>query len=104
MSSYNDPSHPYVMQFDFEVGLAEKHTVEFRFNQSFGNIRISVDGKPVTRRIRPFAFSTLERFRLSVGDAERHEVVIEKRRPRLFGGFVPQSCLVYVDGTVIGEY
>jgi hypothetical protein len=107
VGSYEGPTDPFksnVLRFDFEVGESEKHRVEFRFNQSIGNLRISVDGNPAIRRFRMLSFSTVERYKLTVGNVEKHEVVIEKRRNRAFGGFTPQRCIVYIDGNVNAEY
>jgi len=39
-----------------------------------------------------------------VGERERHEVLIEKRRPLLYGGFRPQVVHVFIDGQHLREY
>jgi Fas apoptotic inhibitory molecule (FAIM1) len=93
-----------IKQFEFEVGRSEKHCVTFYFNQTIGNLRISVDGTPVIRKFRMFSLSTEERFEFSVGDPENHAVLIKKTRKRILGGFVPQVCSVFVDGVAIGDY
>lgn len=106
MSNYSRPGllQPFVLQFAFDVGAREKHRVEFRFNQDIGNLRINVDGKVVKRAFEMFSFSTIKRYHITVGDAEQHEVLIEKERKRLLGGALPQACTVYIDGVVQGQY
>jgi len=39
-----------------------------------------------------------------VGERERHEVLIEKRRPLLYAGFRPQVVRVFIDGQLLSEY
>jgi hypothetical protein len=92
------------LEFEFEVGEAERHRVHFVFDQFWGTVRISVDGKRVIRDLRLFSFSTTKRYRFTVGDQERHEVVIEKTRPVMVAGFRPQVGRVFVDGRLAGEY
>lgn len=91
-------------QFEFEVGDAERHRVEFRFNQSVGNLRISVDGNPVVKRFEMMSLSTTKRYEFTVGQTERHEVAIEKTRKRWGGGFLPQECIAFVDGKEVSRY
>lgn len=92
------------LDFEFEVGEAERHRVHFFFDQFWGSVRISVDGRRVIRDFRLFSFSATKRYRLTVGDREKHEVVIEKTRPWMAAGFRRQSCRVLVDGRPVGEY
>jgi hypothetical protein len=93
-----------VLEFQFEVGEAERHEVGFRFNRSLGPLTISVDDEPVVRKFKIFSASTTERYELSVGETERHDVVIEKRRRGFFAGFSPQECVAYVDEREVGRY
>ncbi len=93
-----------VLEFQFDVGEAEHHEVEFRFNRTWGPLRISVDDQPVVKKFEMFRWSTTERFELTVGETERHAVVIEKRRKRWVGGFFPHQCVAYVDDNEVGRY
>jgi hypothetical protein len=93
-----------VKEFEFEVGESEKHHIRFRFNQSIGNLCISVDGRPVVRRFEMLSLSTTKRYSFEVGDREKHIVVIEKTRKRALGGFLPQKCVVYADGKTLREF
>jgi hypothetical protein len=85
------------LEFEFEVGEAELHRVHFFFDQFWGPVRISVDGKLVIRGFRMLSLSTTKLYRFTVGDRERHEVVIELVRPRMLGGFRWQRCRAFVD-------
>jgi len=93
-----------VIEFHFEVGEHERHDVAFRFNRSLGPLTISVDRQRVVRKFRIFSGSSTERYQLSVGETERHDVVIEKRRQGFLGGFSSQECVAYVDDTEVGRY
>jgi hypothetical protein len=69
-----------------------------------GNLRISVDGKPVLKRFEILSLQTTKRHEFTVGLTERHEVAIEKTRKRWGGGFFPQECVAYVDGQKVSRY
>jgi hypothetical protein len=73
------------MKFSFEVGEAEKHRVEFNFNQLCGTLLISVDDKPIHRATRFLNEPVHEVFDFIVGNTERLPVRIEKKRKPLFG-------------------
>ncbi len=92
------------MDFTVAIGADETHDVHLRFNQWFGQVRIDVDGKGVAGDWRPFTVHRTRRYEIPVGNSERHDVVIEKTRKGLFGGFRDQSCRVLVDGELVGTY
>ena len=92
------------LDFDFEVGEAERHNVAFHFDQLWGPLRISVDGQPVVRKFKMFNFKRVERYEFSVGSTEPHDVRIEKDRKAIVGGFRVQQCVTYVDGHEVGRY
>lgn len=90
--------------FSFTVGAVERHTVHFFYDQFWGRLRISVDGRVVMRKLHLFSFRTTRRYRFTVGERERHEVLIEKKRKVLYAGFRAQTCTVFIDGEPAGEY
>jgi hypothetical protein len=92
------------LEFEFDVGVAERHRVRYSFNKTWGGVEIDVDGQPMTREVGLFSLSTTRRWRLRVGQHEQHEVVIEKTRPLLYAGLRRQTCRVLVDGQPAGEY
>jgi len=92
------------LEFEFRVGEAEVHVVRFSFSQFWGTVRIWVDSKIVKRDLRLLSFSRFKDYRLVVGDAERHEVLIRKERPWVAAGFRPQVCHVLIDGKPAGDY
>lgn len=73
------------MKFTLEIGEAEKHLVEFDFNQLAGQLLISVDKKPVVKSIRMFNEPLHEVFTFEIGNKEKASVRIEKKRKQLFG-------------------
>jgi hypothetical protein len=93
-----------VLEFQFGVGEDERHEVGFRFNRTWGPLMISVDDQPVVKKFEMFRWSTTERFELTVGETERHDVVIEKKRKRWMSGFFPHQCIAYVDDEEVGRY
>lgn len=89
------------IDFELVVGDQERHLVHFHFNQVWGPLSISVDGKKVVGDFRWASTSTIKRYRFTTGDVERHDVVIEKTRPRLLAGFRKQTCRVFVDNVQV---
>ena len=67
-------------------------------------VRIWVDDKLVKRDLRLLSLSRFKDYRLVVGDAERHQVLIRKERPWLVAGFRQQVCHVLIDGQPAGDY
>jgi hypothetical protein len=92
------------LDFSFPVGTGEQHTVHFSFDQVWGFLTIRVDGKPVVRAWPFISFSLSQQYRLTVGEQERHDVLIIKERQLVFAGFRAQVCRVFVDGVPAGEY
>jgi hypothetical protein len=78
--------------------------VAFRFDQMWGPLKISVDGKPVIRKLGMFTRRRTSCYEFSVGSSEPHEVRIEKTRKARVGGFQAQECVAYVDGQEMGRY
>jgi hypothetical protein len=85
----------------FEVGTGEKHRVDFRFDQMWGGLTISVDGVPVKRDLRIFSVSLVKTYELTVGQTESHVVRIDKTRVLFFAGFRRQVVRAYVDGQLV---
>jgi hypothetical protein len=92
------------LEFEFRVGEAEVHTVRFSFSQFWGTVRIWVDDRVVKSDLRLVSFSRFKDYRLVVGNAERHDVLIRKERPWLVAGFRQQVCHVFIDGRPAGDY
>lgn len=92
------------MQFEFEVGVRERHQVEFSFSQVLGTVRIDVDGETALRRFPLFSMALTKRFEFRVGQDEVHEMVVEKSRPLLLAWMRRQTCQVFVDGELFGDY
>jgi hypothetical protein len=92
------------MQFSFVVGASEKHQVDFSFDQMIGNLEIRVDGQPVVKDFRMFSLSLTKRYELTVGNQERHQVVIEKKRKLFLAGLRPQQYRVFIDGSLAQTY
>ena len=78
--------------------------MRFTFDQTWGSVEITVDGRSVVSDLRLLSLSTTKRYQFVVGMQERHEVVIEKRRPLLLAGFRPQTARVFVDGRHLGDF
>jgi hypothetical protein len=97
------------MEFAIEVGENEKTRVAFSRSWWTGAVRITANDRVVAGR-SPWRFSThfslnrLTRFEFTVGERERHHVVVEHERPRAFGGMGNQKFKVYVDDPLVQEY
>ena len=91
------------MELGFDVGNAEKHRVVFRFNKFWGTVNLDVDDEPVVRDIRIFSISHTQKYVVSVGTAERHEIRIEKDHSVVFAGARRQTVRAYVDNILVAE-
>jgi hypothetical protein len=91
------------MELGFDVGSAEKHRVVFRFSKFWGTVNLDVDDEPVVREIRIFSISLTQKYVVSVGTSERHEIRIEKDRPVAFAGARRQPVRAYVDDVLVAE-
>ena len=92
------------MEFEFQVGSQERHHVRYSFDKTWGRWSISVDGKQIKGGRHLFSVTPTRRYRFTVGEAERHDVVIEKTRKMVAAGVRPMVCRVFVDGTPAGVF
>jgi hypothetical protein len=92
------------LEFKFAVGQREPHIVHFSFDQAWGFLTISVDDKPVIKDWRLISFSLSKRYRFTVGETEKHDVVIIKERKLVAAAVRSQICRVFIDGAPAGEY
>jgi hypothetical protein len=92
------------MKFSFTVGTNEQHQVDFSFDQFSGTLEIRVDGQPKINELRLFSLSLTKRYEFEVGEQERHQVVIEKKRKLFLAGLRPQRYRVFIDGQVVQTY
>jgi hypothetical protein len=87
----------------FLVGDREKHSVDFVFDQMWGWLTISVDGRLIIRRFITFSVRLRRVFDFRVGTGERHDVRIEKTRPLLVAFARPQPTRAFCDGVLVAE-
>jgi hypothetical protein len=73
------------MKFTLEVGSADKHLVDYNFNQLFGSLVIRVDDQPIYKSQRLINEPVREVHHFVIDGAEKSDVRIEKRRKPLFG-------------------
>ncbi len=88
------------MKFNLEIGEAEKHMVEFNFDQLLGQLVIMVNKLEVKRSVRLFNEPLKETHTLLVGSGEGVIVRIERERKLLFG----QKCRVFLNGRLYKYY
>lgn len=89
------------MQFSFMVGVNEKHRVDFSFDQFMGHLQILVDGQPAVKDFRMLSVTLTKRYEFAVGEQERHDIVIEKKRKLFLAGLRPQQYRVFIDGQLV---
>ena len=92
------------MQFSFNVGVNEKHQVDFSFDQFIGNVDILVDGQSAVKDFRMFSLSLTKRYEFTVGIEEQHAVAIEKKRKLFLAGLRPQQYRIFIDGELVQTY
>jgi hypothetical protein len=119
------------VKFNFEVGQAEKHRIEFSWEKMFGVAKIWVDGELILKS-RPLALRELAQvaqmrtvsgtarylsgmadgsgrpdltvgWTFEVGQVEKHDVRIEKERPVLLAALRPHTYRVFVDDELTHE-
>ena len=91
------------MRLRFVVGVRERHEVDFFYDDSFGRLRIEVDGQRVLQKTSPFWVPVLSKWSFDVGTDEVHNVLIEKKRARFFPLLRPQVLSAYVDGEIVAR-
>lgn len=96
------------MKFSLDVDQKKYH-IEFSRNSFTGRATLTVNAQsmPLTspgNLSTHFSFQLVRRYETTVGDEEKHQVVIEHERPRLLGGFRRHRYRVYVDGSVVAEH
>jgi hypothetical protein len=82
----------------FTVGAGETHRVEYRWDQMWGWVTVTVDGVLVLRDLVTFTLRLTRVDEFEVGESEKHRVRIEKRRPLLASFARPQPITAFVDG------
>lgn len=113
------------MKFSYEVGILDKHRIDFSWNHFWGTLSIRIDGHKVAGELLRLSSPTNATTELDpepksfqscgleiqltriwtflVGASERHVVRIEKERPKWFAGCRPHSFRLYVDGRLAFE-
>jgi hypothetical protein len=90
-------------ELGFDVGSTETHRVVFRYNKFWGTVNLDVDDDPVVRDIRMFSTSHTQKYIVTVGTAERHEIRIEKDRTVMFAWARRQPIRAYADNILVAE-
>jgi hypothetical protein len=78
----------------------EKHLLEYHFNQLLGSLVIKVNHQPIKRSVRWFNEPLAETHELVIGEQEKSQIRIEKRRGVLFG----QRNRVFVNNRLTGIF
>jgi hypothetical protein len=73
------------VKFAIEIGDAEKHRLEYNFNQLLGSLEIKVNEKPIKKAVRLLNEPVFEVHSFVVGNQEKSDVRIEKERLPLLG-------------------
>jgi hypothetical protein len=87
----------------FDVGVVERHRVDFAWDQMWGNVTITVDGVPLQNDLQMFSVSLVKSWDFPVGVTEVHQVRIEKHRALFFSFARPQLILAFVDGQFVAR-
>ena len=88
------------MKFVIEIGEAEKHVIEYEFNQLFGRLTIKVNNQAIKRKIRLFSEPIQETHFFVIDQRERLSIRIEKERKLLYG----QVNRVFVNNRLFKRY
>jgi hypothetical protein len=85
------------MKFCVEIGEAEKHLIEFNFNQLLGQMCIKINRREVKRDTWLLNEPVKEVHTFEVGQNERLTVRIEKERKALVG----ERCRVFLNDRLL---
>jgi hypothetical protein len=96
------------MEFTLEVGVQEKHKIDYYRHWFLGTERLQADGQLIANRsaISPsnyVSFPLCRRYEFTIGQTEKHVIILEKTRPLLLAGFRPHLYRVLVDGQQVFE-
>jgi len=97
----NAPGRAHLLEFT--VGDREKHRISYRWDQVWGWLTVTVDGDLVMKQLVTYTFRLVNVVEFAVGEAERHAVRIEKRRPLLASFAQPQPINAFVDGVLVAR-
>jgi hypothetical protein len=85
------------MKFNFTVGDKERHQMEFSLDQSSGDLKILLDGRPVVKDVRTISYEPVKHYDLDVGRGEKHKVsftVAYDREPTVEGAAANARLIV----------
>jgi hypothetical protein len=80
------------------VGTTEKQDIEISRNWLWGAIVVRVNGEKVKTKLA--FFGGHKKVELSLGQNEKHKVIIIVKIPLLFGAYKDWKYEVYVDGNL----
>lgn len=87
----------------FSVGDREKHSIEYTFDQMWGWLTITVDGRLIVRKFITLSLRLRRSFEFEVGIEERHTIRIDKTRPLLVAFARPQPTRAFCDGALVAQ-
>lgn len=94
-----------MLKFIIEVGIDEKHIVDFTVNQFWGYVDIKIDGQQYKqRKLRGVLVKQNWTFEFTVGNEETHVIRIELVKSLFSVSMSDCSAWVYIDGEKIQEY
>lgn len=85
--------------FTFTIGDKEKHEIRFYSERMLGQNKIYVDG--VQKLSKLSLINGDSHYSISVGEVERHELLLHVKMDVLFGSYKRRTCLIYVNGVLV---
>lgn len=93
----------------FTCLIGDNAWLEFQRSNVWGSVSASVNGRRVFS-VSPFNLTTLlgtsavRRYRFTITEPERIEVVVEKHRPLVLAGFRNNEYRVFANGKQVGVF
>jgi hypothetical protein len=87
------------LDFTFDIGESEKHTIRFTSETMLGKNSVYVDGINKFSSLKLINGDTS--YTVVVGDKEIHTLIFQLKMPFLYGAFRQRSCEVYCDGKLL---
>lgn len=96
------------MRLTSQIGKTEQSRIDVLRNPLTGAFRILANGCAVVERAAGslaagLSFARVQRYEFAVGDAEKHQVIVEHEFPAFLAGFRRQTYRVFSDGELVAK-
>ena len=89
------------IEFSFLVGESQQHEIKFLYSPNIGETKIYVDGEKQLVKQEPWYSKRHERFEITIGAPDTHQLVIIRNR-KFLGSYLHETEYdIFVDGSAL---